>query len=212
MKNDLYISIREACSELSAGALLLALLLSCLIYIFYLLLKSYLEYQVAFSSRFAQFHGFNEKQADTAYGTSHGCLPPPQLPNNLPLGIDWMRKLFHYDSEQRLLAFLCSIADRYEPHNTLSQFLIVGPRNYHVLEPKNLEAVQTTNFQGKLAFIVEDVVFESPCVPKFAFCSFNIEIKEEMWLSITSIWVDVHTPALECWCGIFSLFSWPLQL
>ena len=147
-------------------------------------------------------HGFNKKQADTAYGTSHGCLPPPQLPNKLPLGIDWMRKLFRYDSEQRLLAFLCSIADTYEPRNTLSQFLIVGPRNYHVLEPKNLEAVQTTNFQGKLAFMTEDVVFESPRGPTFAFCSFNIETKEEMWLSITSIWFDVPSLALERWCRI----------
>ena len=211
MKNDLYISVREACSEFSPGALLLTLLLSFLIYMFSLLLKGYLEYKVAFSSRFAQFYGFDEEQADTALGTSHGCLPPPELPNHLPLGIDWLRKLFRYDSEQHLLAFLCSIADNYEPRNTLSQFLIVGPRNYHVIEPKNLEAVQATNFQGKLAFIAEDVVFESPRVPLFASCSFNIEIKE-MWLSITSIWVDVHTPALERWCGIFSLFSWPLQL
>ena len=159
MKNDLYISVREACSEVSPGALLLTLLLSFFIYRFYLLLKGYLEYKVAFSSRFAKFYGFDEEQADTAYGTSHGCLPPPELPNHLPLGIDWVRKLFRYDSEQRLLAFLCSIAENYEPRNTLSQFLIVGPRNYHVIEPKNLEAVQATKFQGKLAFIAEDVVF-----------------------------------------------------
>ena len=82
------------------------------------------------------------------------------------------------------------------------QFLIVGPRNYHIIEPKNLEAVQATDFQGKLGFIAEAVVFEAPRALTFASCSFNILIKE-MWLPTDSIWVDVHTPALERWSGIF---------
>ena len=90
----------------------------------------------------------DRKQKDAALGIKYGCQPPPQLPNQWPLGIDWIRKLWRSDSEQHLLAFLCSIADGYEPRNNLFQYLLVGPRAFHVLDPKNLEAVLSTNFHG----------------------------------------------------------------
>lgn len=48
----------------------------------------------------------------------------------------------------RLLAFLCSIAKDYEPRNSLSQYLLFGPRAFHTLHPKNVEAVLSTNFKG----------------------------------------------------------------
>lgn len=93
-------------------------------------------------------HNVDRRQGDFVLGLKHGCLPPPQLPNQWPLGIDWIRKLWRSDSEQHLLAFLCAIADGYEPRNNLFQYLLVGPRAFHVLDPKNLEAVLSTNFQG----------------------------------------------------------------
>ena len=46
----------------------------------------------------------------------------------------------------RLLDFLCSVADNYEPRNMLSQNLLFGPRAYHILDPPNLETVLSTNF------------------------------------------------------------------
>lgn len=90
----------------------------------------------------------NEKQTAVASGQKHGCLPPPQLPNQWPLGIDWIRKLWRLDSGQHLLAFLCSVAGGYEPRNNLCQYLPFGPRAFHVLDPKNLEDVLSTSFQG----------------------------------------------------------------
>ena len=45
-----------------------------------------------------------------------------------------------------LLDFLCSVADDYEPRNMLSQYLLFGPRAYHILDPSNLEMVLSTNF------------------------------------------------------------------
>ena len=90
----------------------------------------------------------DSRQTASALLLKYECLPPPQLPNQWPLGIDWIRKLWHSDSEQHLLAFLCSIADGYEPRNNLSQYLLFGPRAFHVLDPKNLEAVLSTDFQG----------------------------------------------------------------
>lgn len=44
--------------------------------------------------------------------------------------------------------FLCSIADDYEPRNMLRQWLLFGPWAYHVLHPKNVEALLSTNFAG----------------------------------------------------------------
>lgn len=93
-------------------------------------------------------HNVDYRQTDTALGLKYGCSPPPQLPNQWPLGIDWIRKLWHSDSEQHLLAFLCSIADGYEPRNNLFQYLSIEPRAFHVLDPKNLKAVLSTNFHG----------------------------------------------------------------
>ncbi|KAL8720027.1 MAG: hypothetical protein Q9225_003043 [Loekoesia sp. 1 TL-2023] len=91
---------------------------------------------------------YREHQADTAFGARHGCLPPPQLPNRWPLGLDWITALWNSDAEQRLLKFLCSIADGYEPSNMLSQYLLFGPRAFHILDPTNLEVVLSTNFEG----------------------------------------------------------------
>lgn len=85
------------------------------------------------------------RQADFALGLKYGCSPPPQLPNQWPLGIDWIRKLWHSDAGQHLLAFLCSISDDYEPRNSLFRYFLVGPRAFHILDLKNLEAVLSTN-------------------------------------------------------------------
>ncbi|KAK3308480.1 uncharacterized protein B0T15DRAFT_572645 [Chaetomium strumarium] len=60
-----------------------------------------------------------------------------------------LKKTWEYrqsNAAGRLLAFLCSIADRYEPGNNLYQYLLIGPRAYHILHPKNVEALLSTNF------------------------------------------------------------------
>ena len=58
----------------------------------------------------------------------------------------------------RLLPFLCTIADNYEPRNMLSQYLAIGPRAYHILDPQNLEVVLASNF-ADYGFGVRDEVF-----------------------------------------------------
>lgn len=93
-----------------------------------------------------------KKQADTAYGLRYGCKPPPQLPTRWPFGIDRIKELWVSNSEGRLLAFLCSIAKDYEPRNTLSQYLLVGPRAYHNLHPANVESILSTNFTGSYPY------------------------------------------------------------
>lgn len=70
----------------------------------------------------------------------------------MALGIDRIKELWDSNAEGRLLAFLCSVAKDYEPRNTLYQYLLIGPRAYHILTPPNVEALLSTNFKGILNF------------------------------------------------------------
>ncbi|KAL8819107.1 MAG: hypothetical protein Q9191_007804 [Dirinaria sp. TL-2023a] len=88
-----------------------------------------------------------ENRRDTEIGKRYGCQPPPQLPNRWPLGIDRLKELWHWNSEGHLLAYLCGLADGYEPRNNLFQFMLFGPRVYHTLDPKNVETVLSTDFE-----------------------------------------------------------------
>jgi hypothetical protein len=88
-------------------------------------------------------------KADTTFGRRRRCQPPPELPKRWPLGIDRIKELWDSNSKGRLLAFLCSIAKDYEPRNNLSQYLLFGPRAFHILHPRNVESVLSTNFTGK---------------------------------------------------------------
>lgn len=82
-------------------------------------------------------------------GRRQGCEPPPELTKRWPLGIDRIKQIWDANADGRLLAFFCSVAESYEPHITISQYLLAGPRAYHVLHPENVEAVLSTNFKGK---------------------------------------------------------------
>ena len=88
-------------------------------------------------------------QADIEFGRQHGCSLPPKLPNKWPLGVDRLRELWYWNSQGRLLEFLCSLANGYEPRNNLYQFILFGPRVFHTLHPRNVEVILSTNFQGR---------------------------------------------------------------
>lgn len=90
-----------------------------------------------------------DNQRDAALGRERGCQPPPELTKRWPLGIDRIKELWTSNADGRLLAFLCSIAAGYEPRNNLSQFLLIGPRAFHILHPQNVEALLSTNFTGE---------------------------------------------------------------
>ncbi|KAI0401353.1 cytochrome P450 [Xylaria palmicola] len=85
--------------------------------------------------------------ADVELARRHNCQLPPELPKRWPFGIDRIKELWDSNAEGRLLAFLCSVAKDYEPRNNLYQYLLVGPRAFHVLHPSNVEAVLSTNFK-----------------------------------------------------------------
>lgn len=72
---------------------------------------------------------------------------PPELPKRWPLGIDRIRELWQSNADGHLLAFLCSIAKDYDGRNNLCQYLLFGPRAYHILHPANVESLLSTNFK-----------------------------------------------------------------
>lgn len=84
---------------------------------------------------------YGDYQRDSKLGRQNGCELPPELPKKWPLGIDRIKELWTSNAEGRLLAFLCSVANDYEPGNSLCQYLLFGPRAFHVLRPENVEAV-----------------------------------------------------------------------
>lgn len=90
----------------------------------------------------------NVQQRASELGREHGCELPPELPKKWPLGIDRIKELWTSNTEGQLLAFLCSVAKDYEPGNSLCQYLLFGPRAFHVLRPENVQAALSTNFKG----------------------------------------------------------------
>lgn len=86
-------------------------------------------------------------QADHESEKSQEFQLPPKLPTRWPFGIDRIAELIDANADGRLLAFLCSIADEYEPRNILYQLLLIGPRAFHVMDPMNVKTVLSTNFQ-----------------------------------------------------------------
>lgn len=72
---------------------------------------------------------------------------PPELTKKWPLGIDRIKQLWDSNADGRLLAFLCSIAKDYDGRNNLCQYLLFGPRAYHILHPANVEALLSANFK-----------------------------------------------------------------
>lgn len=88
-------------------------------------------------------------QADVAFGRKNGCQEPPELPNHWPFGVDRIKELWNANADGRLLAFITSVARDYEPRNNLSQFLLLGPRAFHILHPKNVEALLSADFKSE---------------------------------------------------------------
>lgn len=96
---------------------------------------------------------------------------PPELRKRWPLGIDRIIELWDANANGRLLAFLCSIANEYEPRNNLYQFLLFGPGAFHVLDPANLEVVLSTNFKGTYVLVLRLILFSKILMIDFGFGS-----------------------------------------
>ncbi|KAI1182506.1 cytochrome P450 alkane hydroxylase [Nemania serpens] len=83
-----------------------------------------------------------QKELD-AIAQEHGCLPPPLLQNQRPLGVDRLEQIFRAEAETRLMElFLFHFR---QTGYTLKQKFLMTPA-YGTVDPANLEAMFSTNF------------------------------------------------------------------
>ena len=88
---------------------------------------------------------FHETELDNEFGRRHGCLPPPKIQNQRPLGVDRMEQIFRGDSERRLME-LFLFHFRQTGYTVKHVFLSITA--YATCDPANIEAIQLTNFKG----------------------------------------------------------------
>lgn len=86
-------------------------------------------------------------QSDKAFGDRHGCLPmETKLPYKWPLALDVLKRQYDAIPSQRVLAFQSDFFDKIGQNMELRLFGQVG---YMTLDPKNIEAILSTRFEGK---------------------------------------------------------------
>ncbi|KAA6409046.1 MAG: cytochrome P450 alkane hydroxylase [Lasallia pustulata] len=85
-----------------------------------------------------------ERRADKAIGEQYGCLPPPRLQNQRPLGVDRLEQIFRANTESRLMElFLFHFR---QTGYTLEQ-VFLGTPAFGTVDPANLEAILSTNLK-----------------------------------------------------------------
>ncbi|KAL6713829.1 hypothetical protein ACLMJK_008323 [Lecanora helva] len=88
----------------------------------------------------------DKEQSDQAFGRSHNCQPAPRLKNGWPWGIDRLLQIYIADKNSRLMElFLFHFQD---VGNTLEQRFLGTPA-FGTIEPRNLEAMFSSRFDGK---------------------------------------------------------------
>ncbi|KAK0714745.1 cytochrome P450 alkane hydroxylase [Lasiosphaeris hirsuta] len=84
-----------------------------------------------------------------AIAREHGCLDPPLLENQRPLGVDRLEQIFRASAESRLMElFLFHFR---QTGYTLKQIFLLTPA-YGTVDPANLEAILSTKFEGEDAW------------------------------------------------------------
>lgn len=80
-----------------------------------------------------------------AIAKQHGCLPPPLLENQRPMGVDRLEQIFRANSESRLMELF--LFHFHQTGYTLKQVFLLTPA-YGTVDPTNLEAILSTKFEG----------------------------------------------------------------
>lgn len=84
-------------------------------------------------------------QADQVLDSQYGCGRPPVLRNWWPLGIDRLIQIWQADSHQRLMELF---AFHFKDVGSTLEQCFLGTRAFGTIEPRNLEAMMSSRFQG----------------------------------------------------------------
>ncbi|KXJ96489.1 n-alkane-inducible cytochrome P450 [Microdochium bolleyi] len=96
--------------------------------------------------------------ADNKMALEHGCHLPPELKKRWLLGTDRLKEIWNANSERRLLKFFCDVARDIEPLNNSYQFFLIGPRTFHILDPRQVVQI-TSAHQADYGFGARASVF-----------------------------------------------------
>lgn len=77
-------------------------------------------------------------------GEAHGCQSPPRLINQRPLGVDRLEQIFRANDESRLMELFLF---HFRLWGTTLEQVFLGSQAFGTIEPANLEAILSTNFQ-----------------------------------------------------------------
>jgi hypothetical protein len=85
-------------------------------------------------------------QIDRKFAAEKGCQPPKKWNSKWPFGLDLLLKAFQHERKQRILQFFLDVVA--ESGNTFEQKLLFA-RGIDTIEPKNIEAILSTQFAGQ---------------------------------------------------------------
>jgi cytochrome P450 len=86
----------------------------------------------------------NRSQAEAEMAKTCGCRSPPRLINQRPFGLDRLEQIFRADSESRLMELFLF---HFRLWGTTLEQKFLGTQAFGTIEPANLEAILSTNFQ-----------------------------------------------------------------
>ena len=84
------------------------------------------------------------------FGEQHGCMPlKKRLPYRWPLALDVFKRQYDALMAGNLLAFQAEYFDETQVGQTF-EVKLLGRVGYFTTDPQNLEAILSTNFEGKI--------------------------------------------------------------
>ena len=82
------------------------------------------------------------------FGRRHGCLPiEKKLPYKWPLALDIFKRQYDAAKAGKLMAFQADYFEETKVGQTF-QVKLLGTVGYFTTDPKNIEAIVSTNFEG----------------------------------------------------------------
>ncbi|OAP57333.1 hypothetical protein AYL99_08071 [Fonsecaea erecta] len=87
---------------------------------------------------------FRQRRYDMQMGVARGCQAPPRLLNQRPLGLDRLEQIFRADSESRLMELFLF---HFRLWGTTLEQVFLGSQAFGTIEPANLEAILSTQFE-----------------------------------------------------------------
>lgn len=89
-----------------------------------------------------------------------------KFPHKWPFALDVLKRHYDANSDQHLMAFQSKFFDQIGPNMELKLFGAVG---YMTIEPKNIEAILSTRFEGTNRAMMIDRIPSSICLLFFRF-------------------------------------------